>query len=225
MCGAVGKGAVDRVVTLRLEAAAFLPAASFDLRAPDRATACAWAGVLAARRANQLSAAAYDAPAGFDDGGGADGAVRCGARRALAGGGLAAGGGRGGGPGAGRRRHPAVRGRAGRPRRGVGAAAGAAVDLVMDGGATSLFKAAQNGHDAVVARLLAVGTAVDKVNYNGASTPLGMASMNGHAAVVELLLAAGADVAHKGMWNPPLLWAVSKGRARAAEFLRAVGAR
>ena len=55
MCGAVGKGAVDRVVTLRLEAAAFLPAASFDLRAPDRATACAWAGMLAARRAKQLA--------------------------------------------------------------------------------------------------------------------------------------------------------------------------
>ena len=43
MCGAidlrelappsVGKGAADRVVTLRREAAAFLPAASFELRA------------------------------------------------------------------------------------------------------------------------------------------------------------------------------------------------
>ena len=79
MCGAidlrelappsVGKGAADRVVTLRREAAAFLPAASFELRAPDRATACAWAEVLAARRAKQLSAAACDAPAGFDGGG------------------------------------------------------------------------------------------------------------------------------------------------------------
>ena len=78
MCGAidlrelappsVGKGAADRVVTLRREAAAFLPAASFELRAPDRATACAWAEVLAARRAKQLSAAACDAPAGFDGG-------------------------------------------------------------------------------------------------------------------------------------------------------------
>ena len=55
MCGAidlrelappsVGKGAADRVVTLRREAAAFLPAASFELRAPDRATVCAWAKV------------------------------------------------------------------------------------------------------------------------------------------------------------------------------------
>ena len=65
----MGKGAADRVVTLRREAAAFLPAASFELRAPDRATACAWAEVLAARRAKQLSAAACDAPAGFDGGG------------------------------------------------------------------------------------------------------------------------------------------------------------
>lgn len=83
MCGAidlrelappsVGKGAADRVVTLRREAAAFLPAASFELRAPDRATACAWAEVLAARRAKQLSAAACDAPAGFDGGGRGDG--------------------------------------------------------------------------------------------------------------------------------------------------------
>jgi len=55
MCGAidlrelappsVGKGAADRVVTLRRETAAFLPAASFELRAPDCATACAWAEV------------------------------------------------------------------------------------------------------------------------------------------------------------------------------------
>ena len=55
MCGAidlrelappsVGKGAADRVVTLRREAAAFLPAASFELRAPDdRAATCAWGG-------------------------------------------------------------------------------------------------------------------------------------------------------------------------------------
>ena len=84
MCGAidlrelappsVGKGAADRVVTLRREAAAFLPAASFELHAPDRATACAWgAEVLAARRAKQLSAAACDAPAGFDGGGGSSG--------------------------------------------------------------------------------------------------------------------------------------------------------
>jgi hypothetical protein len=66
----VGKGAADRVVALRREAAAFLPAASFELRAPDRTTACAWgAKVLAARGATQLSAAACDAPAGFDGGG------------------------------------------------------------------------------------------------------------------------------------------------------------
>ena len=85
MCGAidlrelappsVGKGAVDRVVTLRREAAAFLPAGSFELRAPDRATACAWVEVLATRRAKQLSAAACGAPAGFDRGG------RCGGQR------------------------------------------------------------------------------------------------------------------------------------------------
>ena len=110
MCGAidlrelappsVGKGAADRVVTLRREAAAFLPAASFELRAPDRDTACAWAEVLAARRAKQLSAAACDAPAGFDGGGrggGRDGAVAGGGRRARAGGEPAAGGGRGSG--------------------------------------------------------------------------------------------------------------------------------
>ena len=55
MCGAIdlrelappsaGKGAADRVVTLRREAAAFLPAASFERRAPDdRTAACAWGG-------------------------------------------------------------------------------------------------------------------------------------------------------------------------------------
>ena len=65
MCGAidlrelappsVGKGAADRVVTLRREAAAFLPAASFELRAPDRATVCAWGGG-GARRAPRQAA-------------------------------------------------------------------------------------------------------------------------------------------------------------------------
>ena len=39
----------------------------------------------------------------------------------------------------------------------------------MDGGATPLFVAAQNGHNAVTARLLAAGMTVDKVSNNQSS--------------------------------------------------------
>jgi ankyrin repeat protein len=53
--------------------------------------------------------------------------------------------------------------------------------------------AAQNGHDTVVARLLAAEAAIDHANSEGA-TPLTLAAQNGHDAVVACLLAAGAIV-------------------------------
>ena len=66
-------------------------------------------------------------------------------------------------------------------------------------GSTPLFKAAQNGHDAVVKLLLAPGVGLKlEANPNQAETkygctPLYMAAENGHEAVVKLLLAGGAD--------------------------------
>ena len=62
--------------------------------------------------------------------------------------------------------------------------------------------AAQNGHDAVVARLLVAGAAVDLVDDNG-YTPLCRAAQYGHTAAVQQLLAAGAALAPGGTdWSP-----------------------
>ena len=70
------------------------------------------------------------------------------------------------------------------------------MDRAVDGGATPLFVAAQKGHDAVVARLLAAGAAVDRAMDEGpqddetdaGATPLMKAAQGGHAGAVRLLL-------------------------------------
>ena len=55
--------------------------------------------------------------------------------------------------------------------------------------------ATQNGHEAVVARLLApgVGTDPNQTTTTDGTTPLCMAAQEGHDAVAKLLLAGGAD--------------------------------
>ena len=58
---------------------------------------------------------------------------------------------------------------------------------------TPLYAAAEQGHDAVVGRLLAAGAAMNRMIRSGYE-PLTIAVLNGHEAVVGRMLAAGAVV-------------------------------
>lgn len=60
-------------------------------------------------------------------------------------------------------------------------------------GQTRLYQAARNGHNEVVAALLAVGAAVDRADMWGV-TSLQQASLNGHTNVVATLRASVAAV-------------------------------
>ena len=126
-------------------------------------------------------------------------------------------------------------------------AAGAAVDLAIENGSTSMMhEAAARGHGAVVARLRWRWARRWLRAVDGGATPLFVAAQNGHnaaaarllaagaavdkvsnnqssqlgmASMEGLLLAAGADVAHKDKYgDDPLSEAVSNGHERAAEF-------
>jgi ankyrin repeat protein len=71
-----------------------------------------------------------------------------------------------------------------------------------DDGPTPVFWAAPRAHDAVVARLLAGGAAVDLADNDGI-TPLCKAAQNGRTAAAQQLLAAGAALAPGGTdWSP-----------------------
>jgi ankyrin repeat protein len=74
-------------------------------------------------------------------------------------------------------------------------AGGAAVDQARDEGATTLFMAAQYGHDAVVARLLAAGAGAGAALTGDGVSALMVAGHFGHARCVRLLLDGGADAA------------------------------
>ncbi|KAG3107639.1 hypothetical protein PI124_g13376 [Phytophthora idaei] len=73
---------------------------------------------------------------------------------------------------------------------------GAHVDVADDDGDTALMAAIEDGHDAVVQRLLECGASIDLVNNDG-WTSLMKASMNGHSEIVAILLPNGACVDKK----------------------------
>ena len=83
--------------------------------------------------------------------------------------------------------------------------------------------AATNGHEAVVARLLAPGVGTDPNQaMTDTATPLLMAAMNGHEAVAKLLLAGGADRTVRTQYGTAAELAARNGHAALAELLRDV---
>ena len=71
-----------------------------------------------------------------------------------------------------------------------------AVDAKDSGGRTALMVAADGGHAAAIAALLAAGAEVDATSNQG-TTALMAAAQGGHAAAIAALLAAGAEVEAK----------------------------
>jgi ankyrin repeat protein len=57
---------------------------------------------------------------------------------------------------------------------------------LLDGGETTLFIAAHQGHEASVRALIELGADVSKAENNGV-TPLSVAAQEGHTAIVQIL--------------------------------------
>ena len=96
----------------------------------------------------------------------------------------------------------------------------------MNDGATPLFLAARDGHDAVVERLLAVpGVDANQPNQSGA-TPLLVAAQNGHEPCVRALIEAkaGLEAIESQMGGTALLWASAKGYDQVVRALIDAGA-
>jgi len=103
--------------------------------------------------------------------------------------------------------------------------AGAAVDKAANDGRTSLLMAAQWGHDAVVAAIVAVGADVDLPMKGDGRTALIMAATFGREATVRVLLEAGADAnwaAYDG--QTPLIMAMQNKHTRVMGMLVEAGA-
>jgi len=80
--------------------------------------------------------------------------------------------------------------------------------------------AAQNGHLAVVTKLVAAGADVDKAKTTSGSTPLYIAAQKGHTAIVSKLLQHGADKSIRGFRNrTPLEAAQRKNHAAVVALL------
>ena len=89
-------------------------------------------------------------------------------------------------------------------------ATGAAVDLTIENGSTSMHEAAARGHGAVVARLRWLRARRWLRAVDGGATPLFVAAQNGHNAAAARLLAAGVavDKVSNNQSSPRSAWRV-----------------
>jgi hypothetical protein len=91
--------------------------------------------------------------------------------------------------------------------------------------ARAIFSAAEEGHAAEIARLLASGASADERLTHGGETPLMRAAARGHEEVVRVLLDAGADVcARRADGFTPLILAVFFGHEGVVRLLVERGA-
>jgi ankyrin repeat protein len=101
---------------------------------------------------------------------------------------------------------------------------GAAVEVTDEDGWTSLMRAAEKRHEAVVELLLKIdGVDPDSKDLEMSRTPLSWAAEKGHEAVVKLLLKReGVNPDSRDSWGQtPLSWAAENGHEAVMKLLLA----
>ena len=94
------------------------------------------------------------------------------------------------------------------------------VDSADEYGRTAMHMAAANGHEEVIARLIAAGASVVLKNAEG-NTPLHWACLNGHKTVVKTLMDKGASAAVvNNSGKTPVDEALSRGHDEIFELIR-----
>jgi len=91
---------------------------------------------------------------------------------------------------------------------------------------TALMLAAQNGHNSVVARLIASGAEIDRASTKARWTALTLAAESGHTTVVDCLLKAGAETDRTAYGQrTALILAAENGHESVVDRLVSAGAR
>lgn len=99
-----------------------------------------------------------------------------------------------------------------------------AIDEPTNYGVSPLYAAAEAGHVDMVALLLQVNAAIDRINPSNGATPLIIAAANGHAPVVDLLIKAGAQINISNGNYTPIFIAGQHGNTKTVQLLLAAGA-